>query len=94
MTSTFWFGGELPRHRFHAEGAAAGHDGHRVRAVHLLQDGGDVAHHTLELAGHVVQRTVGVDHRVFEQAVGIDVGQQAGQWLRRRQPGFSATTWH
>ena len=82
-------GGELARHRFHAEGAAAGHDDRRARVVDLLQHAGDVAHHALELARHVVERAVGVDHRVFEQAVGVDVGQQSGHEGLRAQGRFS-----
>ena len=70
--------GELPRHRFHAEGPAAGNDDGRAGPVGLLEHAGDVAHDALELPRHVVQRPVGVDDGELEQAVGIDVRKQAG----------------
>ncbi len=70
-------GGELPRHSFHAKGAAAGHQNGRVRVVDLFQNARDVFHDTLETLRHVVQRAVGIDHREFEQPFRVDVGQKA-----------------
>jgi hypothetical protein len=66
-------GGKLPRHRFHAESAAAGNDDRRRCPVHLLQGRGYIVHHTLESARHVVERAVGKHHRVFEQPLGVDI---------------------
>ena len=48
-------GGELAGDRLHAEGAAAGHDGDRVRVIDLLQRRGQFAHDALEGLRHVVE---------------------------------------
>ena len=69
---------ELAGYRFHAKGAAARYQGHRVGAIDLLEHARDVGHHATKAFGHVVERAVGVDDREFEQAVGVDLGQQAG----------------
>ena len=71
-------GGELARHGFHAVSAATGHQHGSGRVVDLLQDAGDVQHHSLEALRHVVERAVGVHHREFKQAVRVNVGQQSG----------------
>ena len=70
----FFAGGQLPRHGFHAEGAAARHHGYGAGVVHLLQVAGDVAHDLLKGLRHVVEGAVGVDDRIFDQAIGIDTG--------------------
>jgi hypothetical protein len=70
--------GELARHGFHAEGAAAGNQHGRVGVIDVLEHAQDVLHHAHEFLGHVVERSVGVDHREFEQAIGIDIGQKSG----------------
>jgi hypothetical protein len=81
--------GELARHGFHAEGAAAGNQHGRVGVIDLLEHAQDVLHHAHELLGHVVERSIGVDHREFEQAIGIDIGQKSGHggYLHRKQLG-------
>ncbi len=71
-------GGKLACHRFHAKGAAAGHQRDRVGAVDGLEHARDVSHDTAKALGHVVQGAVGVDHRKLKQTIGVDVGQQSG----------------
>ena len=54
-------GGELACHRLHAECAAARHQGHRMRLVHLLEHARNVGHDARKTLGHVVECAVGVD---------------------------------
>src|SRR3546814_10310394 len=60
--------GELPRDRFHAEGAAAGHDNGAVSVVDLFQGSGDVFHDLLKGVRHMIYGAIGVDPRKIGRA--------------------------
>jgi hypothetical protein len=52
---------KLPRHRFHAEGAAARHESDVAAPVNRFEHAGDIAHHAAKLLAHVMERAVGRD---------------------------------
>ncbi|MNS09884.1 hypothetical protein D3C72_413820 [compost metagenome] len=75
---TLLAGSELPRHRFHAECAAARNHRHRLGVVDLFQGFGNVLHHALKGLRHVIERAVGVDHGILDQSLGIDARIELG----------------